>query len=275
MDLYCVFGNPVAHSLSPTIHARFAALTGQSLHYQRQWVAPDGWQAALAEFVAAGGRGANVTVPFKQQAFASAHAYSPRAQRAQACNTLRLDGGQVWADNTDGIGLVNDLRLNALCAPDAKDLLIIGAGGAAAGILGPLIEARPRRIVVANRSPARADALVQGHASLALQHRVALSVGSLHAPGGSFDIVINASSSSLEGAAVPVPTSVLGAGALAYDLMYGPKALAFMRWAQAQGAQARDGLGMLVEQAAEAFTLWRGVRPPAAQVLAELRAGTC
>jgi shikimate dehydrogenase len=270
-DLYCVMGNPVEHSKSPWIHARFAELTGQHLQYGKRLIPLDGFAQAVADFRAEGGRGCNITVPFKFQAAPLATQTSPRAELAQACNVLRFDGDRVLADNTDGIGLASDIRYNAGVHLDGLDLLLVGAGGAAAGVLGPLIEARPRRIVVANRTPSRATALVERHAALARKHGVALETTALAQVEGSYAVVINATASSLSGAEVPVPASVLKPGALAYDFMYGPAAQGFMQWARDHGAVARDGLGMLVEQAAEAFLLWRGVRPPSAQVLAELR----
>lgn len=272
MDRYCVLGNPVEHSRSPWIHARYAQLTGQPLEYGRRLAPLDGFAQTVQAFRAEGGKGCNVTLPFKFEAASLATELTPRAQLAQASNTLRFDGDRVLADNTDGIGLVNDILHNAGFAINGRDMLIVGAGGGAAGILGPLIEAGPRRIVVCNRTPQKAQALVQRHATTAFAHGVALSACGLDAVEGAFDIVINASASSLAGAQVPVPAGVLKPGALACDMMYGPAAHGFMQWAREHGAVPRDGLGMLVEQAAEAFLLWRGVRPPSAPVLAELRA---
>lgn len=272
MDRYCVMGHPVDHSKSPWIHARFAALTGEAMEYGRRLVPLDGFAAGVRAFQAEGGKGCNVTVPFKFEAASLAHRRSERAELAGACNTLRFDGDAILGDNTDGIGLVTDLQHNAGVALAGRDLLLIGAGGAAAGVLGPLLQARPRRIVVANRTLAKAQALVASHAPLAVASGVALQASGLDAIAGSFDVVVNATASSLAGDAVPVSPQVLRPGALAYDMMYGPAAEGFLAWARRHGAQGRDGLGMLVEQAAEAFRIWRGVRPPAAQVLAELRA---
>lgn len=276
-DLYCVMGHPVEHSRSPWIHARFAQLTGQALTYERRLVALDGFAAALRSFAASGGRGCNITVPFKLQAAQLASQCSERVQLAGAANTLSFIGGAIVADNTDGLGLVADITRNAGFELAGRDVLLIGAGGAAAGALGPLLAAGPRRVVVANRTLARAQALVQAHAALPTLQKTKLlalipqALDANLAKNLDFDIVINASASSLAGDAVPVPASVLRAGALAYDMMYGPAAQGFLDWATRHGAHARDGLGMLVEQAAEAFALWRGVRPPGAQVLAELR----
>ena len=228
-------------------------------------------RSAVQAFRAEGGRGCNVTVPFKFEAAALATRRSARAQLAQACNTLRFDGNEIFGDNTDGVGLVSDITGNAGVELAGRDLLLIGAGGAAAGVLGPLIEARPRRIVVANRSHQRAIDLVQRHADQGREHGVALAACALGAVPGAFDLVVNATATSLGGGGVPVSDRVLRPGALACDLMYGPLARGFLDWAQRHGAVPRDGLGMLVEQAAEAFRVWRGVRPPSAAVLAELR----
>ena len=277
-DLYCVIGHPVEHSRSPWIHARFAELTGQHLSYERRLVALDGFAQALTDFAAAGGRGCNITVPFKLEAAQRATQRSERVRLAGAANTLSFKDGAIVADNTDGLGLVADITRNAGFDLAGRDVLLIGAGGAAAGALGPLLATGPRRVVVANRTLARAQALVQSHTALAALQKTELSALTPQAleadlpQNHAFDIAINASASSLAGDAVPVPASVLRAGALAYDMMYGPAAQGFLDWASAHGAHARDGLGMLVEQAAEAFALWRGVRPPAAQVLTELRA---
>jgi shikimate dehydrogenase len=272
MDEYCVFGNPVQHSKSPWIHARFAQLTGQEMRYGKRLVPLDGFAGAVREFCAEGGKGCNVTVPFKFESPAIATRLTPRAQLAQASNTLRFEGDEVLGDNTDGVGLVNDIRENAGVDLAGVDLLLVGAGGAAAGVLGPLIETGPRRIVVANRTQPKAAALIQRHASLARTHGVELHAPELAEVRGGFDLIINASASSLGGAAVPVAATVLKPGAVACDLMYGSAARGFIDWAQSHGAAARDGLGMLVEQAAESFLLWRGVRPPSREVLAELRA---
>ena len=273
MDHYCVLGNPVEHSKSPWIHARFAQLTGQEIEYGKRLVPLDGFVAGIDAFRSAGGRGCNITVPFKFQAAPLATTLTARARLAQACNTLRFDGkSEVFADNTDGIGLVSDIQGNAGVTLAGRDLLLIGAGGASAGVLGPLLEAKPRRIVVTNRTAGKARSLVERHAALAKVCGVTLSAVALEAIPGPFDVVVNATASSLSGSGIPVPDSALKPGALALDMMYGPAADGFMAWARAHGAVPRDGLGMLVEQAAEAFLVFRGVRPPSQQVLAELRA---
>ena len=279
MDLYCVMGNPIEHSRSPWIQARFAALTGQALDYQRRLVPLGGFAEAVAAFRAdpsGTARGCNVTVPFKfDAAEVAAGRLSARAALAGAVNTLVFEdpaaGGAVSGDNTDGAGLVNDIVRNAGVALAGRDVLLIGAGGAAAGVLGPLIEAGARRVTVANRTLDKAIALVRRHTGLAHAHGTRLESCELQAVPGDFDLVVNATASSLSGGAVPVAARVLRPGALAIDMMYGPAAAGFLAWAEAHGAVPRDGLGMLVEQAAEAFERWRGVRPPAAQVLAELR----
>ena len=271
LDTYCVMGNPVEHSRSPWIHSRFAALTGQNLQYTRQLVPLDGFAQAVRAFAQAGGRGCNVTVPFKLEAAQCATTRSERVQLAAAANTLVFHDGAIHADNTDGLGLVADIQRNAGVPLAGCDVLLVGAGGAAAGVLGPLLHEAPRSVTVVNRTAARAQALVQAHAPLAALQKTELLALDMQALERDFDIIINATASSLAGAGVPVPAHVLRPGSLAYDMMYGAAAQPFLDWAARHGAQPRDGLGMLVEQAAEAFALWRGVRPPSAQVLAELR----
>lgn len=278
MDIYCVMGNPVEHSRSPWIHARFAELTGQTLAYDRRLVPLASFAETVAAFQAEAGsaadtaRGCNVTVPFKFEAAALAQHKTARARLAEAVNVLSFRDDGVHGDNSDGIGLVNDITRNAGVALAGRDVLLLGAGGGAAGVLGPLLEAGARRVVVANRTLHKATTLVQRHAALALLHRCTLEAQQLHTIDGAFDVVVNATASSLAGTGVPVAAQVLKPGALAIDMMYGPAAAGFMQWAKAHGAVPRDGLGMLVEQGAEAFAGWRGVRPPTGQVLAELRA---
>lgn len=272
-DLYCVFGHPIAHSRSPWIHARFAALAQQHLDYQARLAPLDGFGASLQAFIAEGGKGCNVTVPFKHEAAACAHSRSQRVQLAGAANTLVIDAqGQIHADNTDGLGLVADITGNAGRSLAGQDILLVGAGGAAAGVLGPLLEQQPRSLTICNRTAAKAQALVESHRSLAEQQKVELQVQDQQGLEGDFDIIINATAASLQGGAIPIPARVLRPGSLAYDMMYGPAAQGFLDWAADHGAQPRDGLGMLVEQAAAAFALWRGVQPNGAQVLLELRA---
>ena len=270
-DRYAVLGNPVAHSQSPFIHAEFARQTGQHMDYTRVLCAMDGFVEAVQAFAESGGRGCNVTVPFKFQSGALARTVTPRAQLAQAANVLRFDAEGWLADNTDGIGLVRDIEQHAGLRLHGLRVLLVGAGGAAAGVLGPLIEGRPAQLHLANRSAERALALAQRHQPLAAAHGVVLVAGGLEQVDGGYDLVLNATASSLGGAGVPVPDRVLKPGALAVDLMYGAAARPFMDWAASLGAVPRDGLGMLVEQAAEAFYLWRGVRPATAEVLQRLR----
>lgn len=273
MDHYCVMGNPVQHSRSPWIHARFAQLTGEPVRYDKRLIPLDGFEAALRAFADEGGRGCNITVPFKLHAPALAATASERVRLAQAANVLRFHAdGSFEAHNTDGIGLIDDVTRNAGFDVAGRDVLLLGAGGAAAGVLGPLLEAKPRRVVVANRTRARADELVERHRALALLQKVELESESQSAVAADFHLILNATATSMAGAAVPVTPRALKRGALAVDLMYGPAAQGFLDWAREHGAVPRDGLGMLVEQAAEAFLVWRGVRPPSAQVLEELRA---
>ncbi len=264
-------GNPVEHSKSPWIHSRFAELTGQTLHYGKRQIALDGFKSAVHEFIAEGGRGCNITVPFKFEAAALATRTSERALLALAANTLSFSGSDRVADNTDGAGLVNDIQRNAGFDLTGRRILLIGAGGAAAGVLGPLILAHPSSITVANRTLSKAADLVTRHTPLAMLEKTVLFPNALFGLEGQFDVIINATTSSLSGSDVPVAANLLKPGALAYDMMYGPAAQGFMTWARENGAQARDGLGMLVEQAAEAFLIWRGILPPSQPVLAELR----
>ena len=274
-DRYFVLGNPVAHSHSPFIHAAFAAQTQQQLVYDRRLCPLDGFAEAVRALAAdtAGGpvRGCNVTVPFKLQALRLAGQVSARARLAGAANVLSFDPQGWQADNTDGAGLVQDLTQHAQWDVRGQRVLLIGAGGAAAGVLGPLLACNPSQLVVANRTAEKASHLVDSHRHCAVAAGAELQAAPLDQPGEGFDLVINASASSLAGAAVPVPDAVLRPGGLAVDLMYGPAAEPFLAWARSRGAVARDGLGMLVEQAAEAFWLWRGVRPETPPVLQALR----
>ncbi len=215
--------------------------------------------------MAGGGRGANVTVPFKLDAYALANHLSMRAAAAGAVNTLRFDDGRIFGDNTDGIGLVTDLTANAGVVLRGKRILLLGAGGAAQGVVLPLLDQQPAQLVIANRTQSKAKEVAARFTS------DALGVCALEALDGAFDVVVNATAASLENAVPVIPASVFGADTLAYDMMYGPEPTAFMRLAAGHGATVRDGLGMLVEQAAEAFLVWRGVRPATAEVLAVLR----
>jgi len=271
MDRYAVAGNPVEHSQSPFIHALFAQATGEAIEYGRLLCPMDGFADTVRRFAQDGARGCNVTVPFKFDAFALASTHSERAALAQAANVLRFDAAGWFGDNTDGAGLVRDIEANAKVSLRGRRVLLVGAGGAAAGALGPLILARPTELVLANRSVDKAVALLERHRPLAATHAVELRAVPLADAGEAFDVVINASASSLQGAGVPVAAHVLRPGTLALDMMYGPAARGFLDWAAQHGATGRDGLGMLVEQAAEAFQLWRGIRPDTAPVLAALQ----
>jgi shikimate dehydrogenase len=264
-DRYLVFGNPVAHSKSPQIHAAFARQTGQAMTYDALLAPLDGFAQRLAEFIRAGGRGANVTVPFKEEAFALAVRHTARAALAGAVNTLVVDAdGSTTGDNTDGAGLVADLAHNLGCDLAGKRVLLLGAGGAARGVIGPLRDAGVTQLVVANRTPARAQ-------TLAGLFGAGVTGAGFDAVDGAFDVVVNATSASLAGELPPVPRTVFGANSLAYDMMYG-RDTPFLALAREAGAATADGLGMLVEQAAEAFFVWRGVRPDTAPVIAALRA---
>ena len=269
-DAYCVFGNPIAHSKSPAIHAAFAQQTGEAIVYERRLAPLDGFALAARGFAAEGGRGANVTVPFKLDACALATELTPRARAAGAVNTLRFDGDVILGDNTDGAGLVADIVRNAGVAVAGKRVLLLGAGGAARGVVLPLLQEQPAEIFIANRTVATAARLVEQFQD-AVPAGCALRAGGFEQPDGVFDIVINATSASLAGDLPPVPPAVFAANTLALDMMYGAAPTVFMDFAAENGAQVRDGLGMLVEQAAEAFYVWRGVRPATQDLLALLR----
>lgn len=269
-DRYAVIGHPIAHSRSPQIHALFAQQTGQHISYGALDIAPPELAARLREFFDAGGRGLNVTVPHKQAVVALVGALSARARTAGAANTILRDaGGALLADNTDGVGLVRDLTHNLAIAVRGKRLLLLGAGGAARGVLAPLLQLAPCELVIANRSPERALALAQQFATLGAVRGCGLE----QIDGPCFDLIINATAASLASALPPLPPGVLGAATICYDLGYADSHTRFTSWAREHGAaQAHMGLGMLVEQAAESFHLWRGVRPDTAPVLAALRA---
>ena len=269
MDRYVVAGNPVEHSQSPFIHTEFARRTGQALDYGRLLVPTGGFADAVRALAEGGAKGCNITVPFKFEAFGLAARHTERATLAQAANVLRFDAQGWLADNTDGAGLVDDIERNAKVSLAGARVLLIGAGGAASGALGPLLAALPAELVLANRTLAKAQALVDRHRTVV--GGALLRASTLEGCGRDFDVVINASASSLQGASVPVSPVVLAPGALALDMMYGAAARPFLEWADEHGARGRDGLGMLVEQAAAAFALWRGVRPETAAVLAALR----
>ena len=267
-DRYAVIGNPVAHSKGPLIHAAFARQTGQDLTYDRILAPPGGFVEAVRVFRAAGGRGLNVTIPFKIEACAYATRLTDRARDAGAVNTLMFDGDEALGDNTDGAGLVADIASRLGVALAGRRVLLIGAGGAARGVAGPLLDAHPEELFIVNRTPETARALAARH-----RHRGQVFGGGFDAIGDrSFGVVLNATAASLAGASLPLPVSVYAPGALAYDLVYAGQPTPFMRFASAHGVErVSDGLGMLVAQAAESFLLWRGVRPDPAPVIAELR----
>lgn len=267
MDRYGVFGNPIGHSKSPLIHRLFAEQTGQSLTYEALEAPLDDFPMMAKRFFEQGA-GANVTVPFKEQAFRLADELTARAERAGAVNTLmKQSNGRLLGDNTDGEGLVRDLHDNARFALKGKRLLILGAGGAVRGALGPLLAAQPSQIVLLNRTEARAQTLVSAFSDLGPLQQAMPEL--LADP---FDLIINGTSGSLSGSLPVVPDPcVAPRHTMCYDMVYGAQPTIFCQWAVARGASARDGLGMLVEQAAEAFWLWRGVRPDTQPVLNTLR----
>jgi len=276
-DRYAVIGHPIAHSKSPLIHGLFARATGQDMRYEAidGGAQPGGFDRALAAFRAAGGRGMNVTLPFKLQALAAADEASDDARLAGAANALRFEGGRIEARNFDGIGLVRDIEVNLALPLAGRRVLLLGAGGAARGALLPLARAGARRIVIANRTAAKAQSLA-GELAPHLPACELTGGGLADLPSGEpFDLVLNATSASLgAGDAPAVPPAAFAPGALAYDMVYGKGLTPFLRQAQAAGAERlADGLGMLVEQAAEAFAWWRGVRPDTAPVIAQLTTG--
>ncbi len=267
-DLYAVFGNPINHSKSPAIHRQFAEQTGQDMHYTKQLVNEGEFASAAQEFFAQGGKGLNITVPFKLDAFAFASKRTPRAERAGAVNTLAmLSDGSILGDNTDGIGMIHDMH-NLGWELQGKRVLILGAGGAVRGILQPLLEENPARVTIANRTLAKAEELAKNF----------LDLGDLQAKsfeqltGDTFDIVINGTSASMQGELPPLPKNLLAQNACCYDMMYGAEPTIFLQWAKDNGAtQIADGLGMLIGQAAEAFYVWRHIRPEVVPVITALR----
>lgn len=269
-DRYAVMGNPIGHSLSPSIHAQFAEQTGQDLSYTAILAPIDAFAAAVAEFRALGGLGLNVTVPFKEEAYTLADTLTPRARRAGAVNTLCFTPGEaVLGDTTDGVGLLTDLRQNLGLTLAGRRVLVLGAGGAARGVLEPLLETAPEMLVIANRTARRAEQLAQVFAELGPICGIGLDALGREA---AFDVLINATSASLSGDALSLPEHLAASGAMAYDMVYGAQPTPFLEWADAHGAGlCSDGLGMLVEQAAESFALWRGVRPLTAPVIKRLR----
>jgi shikimate dehydrogenase len=270
-DLYAVVGNPISHSKSPRIHSLFAAQTGEAVEYTAIQAPLKEFSETVRDFFTKGGRGLNITVPFKEQAWDMADQRSERAAKAGASNTLyQDDDGSLIADNTDGAGLVTDLAENNGVSLAGKRLLILGAGGAVRGVLGPLLAEQPRELVIANRTEAKAQALAELFADEAGD--TSLSAVGFTDVAGAFDIVINGTSASLQGDLPPVSAAIITPDTVVYDMMYTPGVTTFNQWALDNGATlVLDGLGMLVEQAAESFRIWRGVRPETASVMAELR----
>jgi shikimate dehydrogenase len=269
---YAVMGNPVAHSKSPAIHAQFAHQLRQRIEYTAIQVDPGGLAQAVAQFRANGGHGLNITVPFKLDAFRLADQLSDRARLAEAVNTLRFEpDGTVFGDNTDGAGLVHDIEINLGVALRDKAILILGAGGAVRGVLDPVLHHHPRLVVLANRTVSRAKDLVRTFSA----HGKIEASSFEDLRGRHFDIVINGTSASLKGEVPPLPETIFTRGALAYDMMYGDRPTPFMEWAELHGAgRVVDGLGMLVEQAAESYFIWHGVRPETKSLIAALRKGS-
>jgi len=267
-DRYAVVGHPVEHSRSPLIHQLFAQQTGQNITYELIDAEPAAFETAVRGFGAAGGKGMNVTVPHKEAAFELVDEISDRAQAAGAVNTISIENGKLRGDNTDGVGFMRDLVTNYRQRVEGRSVLVLGAGGAARGILGPLLAAKPRALVIANRTPERArDLVTQLGAPAGLEAAAFASLTELAA----FDLVINATSAGLHGEVPPFPASIVGPATFCYDLVYGVNETPFVRWAREAGAaQAVAGWGMLVEQAAESFFIWRGVRPDTAEIRKQL-----
>ena len=276
-DRYAVFGNPIAHSKSPLIHTAFAEQTRQDLLYERQLVEPNKFIETARQFFASGGCGLNITVPFKLEAFELADVLSERAEAAGAVNTLKkMPDGKIYGDNTDGAGLLRDITHNLGWKIHGKRVLLLGAGGAVRGVIAPLLAEQPSRIVIANRTLEKAEALVKDFSvGKSAQEIKLLRASSLHIHARPFDIVINGTSASLQGAMPDLDPAILNPNACCYDMMYGAQLTLFLQWAQRHGAkEVADGLGMLVEQAAESFYLWRGVRPETKVVMEQLREGS-
>lgn len=268
IDRYGVMGYPVSHSRSPVIHRLFASQTGQNMQYELLQVAPDKLESAIRQFQRTGGKGLNITVPHKMAAAKLVDHLSERASTAGAVNTIAFKGGEMWGDNTDGIGLLRDLRVNLGIELEGANILILGAGGATRGIVGPLLEMRPRSLRIANRTLDKAQAIAEhfeplGHVSVCRFNMVPVS--------DPYDLIINATSAGLQGHAPPYPETAVTAKTVCYDLSYGLTPTPFSTWAREHGAaKSVMGWGMLVEQAAESFHIWRGVRPETAPVLKQM-----
>jgi shikimate dehydrogenase len=271
-DHYAVIGNPIAHSKSPWIHARFAEQTGEAIEYGRVLGTIGAFASDVRAFVEAGGRGMNVTVPFKLDAHAFANTLTPRAAAAGAVNTLAFDADGVLGDNTDGVGLVRDIEGNLGVGLKGARVLLLGAGGAARGVVLPMLDGGVAALTIVNRTALKAQQLVDHFADAAHAAHVRFSGGAADTvEAGPYDVIVNATAGSLDDSLPDCDNGSFGAGTLAYDMMYSAQPTVFMRHAESLGARSADGLGMLVEQAAESFFLWRGVRPDSGAVLRALR----
>ena len=269
IDKYAVFGHPIEHSKSPEIHCYFAKKTGQNISYDKQLVALDAFVPAVEQFISNGGKGMNITVPFKQEAYQLAQQLSKRARQAGAVNTLILEADRtITGDNTDGIGMVTDIQNNHGWSLTGKTVLLLGAGGAVRGVLGPLLEAQPKQIVIANRTLEKAVNLAQAFSKQGNISAVAFD----KIPQQAFDFIINGTSASLSGSVPPIPDAAISEQTACYDMMYASQLTPFLHWAKEQGCQQlTDGLGMLIEQAAESFRLWRGIKPETKSLIAQMR----
>ncbi len=269
-DRYAVMGNPVAHSKSPAIHKLFARQFGHHIEYTAIQVDVGGLVQAIDQLRALGGKGVNITVPFKTDAYWLADQRSDRAELAQAVNCIRVEkDGKLFGDNTDGAGLVHDIQYNLGMSLRDKHILILGAGGAVRGVLDPVLHQHPANLTIANRTVVKARELAEEFS----KHGKIEACGFDELKGKHFDIVINGTAASLKGEVPPLPETIFKRGALAYDMMYGDKAKPFIDWSVLYGAErAVDGLGMLVEQAAESYLIWRGVRPETKPVIEAIRA---
>lgn len=268
IDEYAVMGNPITHSKSPAIHTEFARLTQQHIHYSAIQVDLGGFRQAVGNFFASGGKGLNVTVPFKQEAWQLAEQRSERAELAGAVNTLLMRDNLLTGDNTDGVGLVRDLQHNKKIRLSGLSVLVLGAGGASRGVLLPILNENVSSLVIANRTADKAYELAKAFNS----YGVIEGLGFNHVTGKKFDLVINATSASLQGDLPPIPDDIFNENACCYDMMYGKQPTVFMQWANKIGVpHISDGLGMLVEQAAESFYLWRGIRPETGNVIETIR----
>lgn len=273
-DLYAVMGNPISHSKSPQIHTAFALETDQKIKYSAIHVDVGGFAQAVSHFQGHGGKGLNVTVPFKLDAWKMADLLTERAKRAGAVNTLILGkNGEIKGDNTDGVGLVNDIVDHLGWVIAQKRVLILGAGGASRGVIGPILDKKPQTLTIANRTASKAVELARLFTDMKGKDIESINAGGFDSlVGQQFDLVINATAASLQGEVPPLPDDLLASDGCCYDMMYAAQPTAFMQWARQHGAaQISDGLGMLVGQAAESFYIWRGVRPSVSPVIQSIQ----